>query len=49
MNRINMGIALCYIWLAAMRSGRTVEFVKDRAGEEKVPKGHNYIISVRVG
>lgn len=49
MNRINMGIALYHIWLAAIHSGRALEFVKDRAGEEKVPKGHNYIILVRVG
>lgn len=47
MNRINMGIALCHIWLALEHSGRSMEFYYDEMAAAQVPKGHYYINSIR--
>jgi nitroreductase len=48
MNRINMGIALCHLWVAARHLGKVPEFKWDEVGAENVPKGHYYISSVEM-
>jgi len=47
MNQINVGIAICHIWLAALHAGRSVDFTVDEKGEDRAPKGYRYVISVK--
>jgi nitroreductase len=42
MNRVNLGIALCHMWLAAIHEGKKVEFVIDRSVDAAPPKGYAY-------
>jgi hypothetical protein len=46
MNRVNVGIALCHMWLAATHEGKQVEFVIDRTTEAAPPKGFAYNASM---
>ena len=46
MNRVNVGIALCHMWLAANHEGKKVEFVIDRTPEAAAPKGFSYNASM---
>ncbi len=46
MNRVNVGIALCHMWLAATHEGQKVEFVIDRTPEAAPPKGFSYNASM---
>jgi len=48
MNKINVGIALCHIWLAVVHSGRTAEASMDPAGQEQPVKGHSYVASMKL-
>lgn len=43
MNRVNVGIALCHMWLAAAHEGKKVEFVIDHTAEAAPPKGFSYV------
>ena len=43
MNKIDMGIALCHIWITALKSGKQVEFIKDNNAEKDAPSGYYYI------
>lgn len=47
MNQINVGIALCHIWLAALNLDRSVDFFVDEKGEDRAPKGYRYAISLK--
>lgn len=47
MNRINVGIALSHMWLAAENAGRKVEFIKDVRAADDAPKGYTYIATMR--
>ncbi len=47
MNQINVGIALCHIWLAALHVGKSVDFVVDGKRENGAPKGYRYAISLK--
>ncbi|ADL53041.1 nitroreductase [Clostridium cellulovorans 743B] len=44
-NRIDMGIALCHLKIAALHMGKTIEF--NRKNDE-VPKGHEYITTAHI-
>jgi Putative TM nitroreductase len=46
MNRVNVGIALCHMWLAATHEGKKVEFVIDHSAEAAPPKGFAYNASM---
>jgi nitroreductase len=46
MNRVNVGIALCHMWLAANHEGKKVEFAIDRTTEAAPPKGYSYVASM---
>lgn len=48
MNQINVGIALCHIWLAALHAGRSVDFVVIGERENGAPKGYRYVISLQM-
>jgi hypothetical protein len=48
MNRINMGIALCHLWLAIEHSGKEMEFSYDVMAAAQPPKGHYYINTIQV-
>ena len=43
MNKIDMGIALCHLSLAAANSGKNLEFVTSNTAQEQCPKGYYYI------
>jgi nitroreductase len=47
MNRINAGIALCHIWLAALHEMGGAELVIEEDGDGGSPKGFSYVASVR--
>ena len=44
LHQIDMGIALCHLWLAVMHDGGRVEF-NNMAGRPEPPKGYTYAIS----
>ncbi len=44
-NRIDMGIALCHLRIAALHMGRTVEFSRE---DTSVPKGNEYITTAHI-
>lgn len=46
MNRINAGIALCHLWLAALHAGRSAEVVIEPSEREASPKGYTYVMSI---
>ncbi|SHK53200.1 nitroreductase family protein [Paramaledivibacter caminithermalis] len=46
MNQIDMGIAICHIWIAAKKYGKDMKIITDRKGLEYSPKGYNYVISL---
>jgi len=48
LNKINVGIALCHIWLAAVHSGRAAEASMDPAGQKQTVKGHSYVTSMKI-
>jgi hypothetical protein len=47
-NRINVGIALCHMWLAAEHEGRSVNFVQEPGPAKASPKGFDYVATMRV-
>jgi nitroreductase len=47
MNRINVGIALCHMWLAAEHAGRKVDFTRDVMAADDAPKSHTYIATMK--
>nr|WP_243687862.1 hypothetical protein [Methanobacterium formicicum] len=46
--KIDMGIALYHIKLAAEHLGKTVRIVFDDAGREKTPNRYEYVASVKI-
>jgi len=44
-NRIDMGIALCHLRIAALNMGKNIEFGREDAA---VPKGHEYITTAHI-
>ncbi|MDW5562112.1 MAG: nitroreductase family protein [Methanomassiliicoccus sp.] len=46
MNRINVGIALAHMWLAADHEGMTASFSVQPDGGESTPRGYAYIASM---
>ncbi|MCL6591439.1 MAG: nitroreductase [Firmicutes bacterium] len=48
MNRLDMGIALCHLWLAVLQAGKKPEFVCDEAARSKAPSGYYYLTSLKV-
>ena len=46
MNQIDVGIAMCHLYLSAMMKGKEARFLYDKGDEHKVPKGYEYMASV---
>lgn len=44
-NRIDMGIALCHLRIAALHMGRAIEFSREEAS---IPKGNEYITTAHI-
>lgn len=49
MNQVDMGIALCHLWLSARHQGKSIEFATDEGVMNSPPKGYYYIISAKIG
>jgi nitroreductase len=52
-NKIDMGIALCHLWVAAEHFGKQASFTFDAAADgtpaEKTPAGHYYVATLNMG
>jgi nitroreductase len=46
MNKIDMGIALCHLWIGFQKEGKNIEFFSSEDAREKAPKGYYYIGSI---
>ena len=46
MNRVSVGISLCHLWLAGVRSGASPEVFREDGGE--APRGYSYVASMRL-
>ncbi len=49
MNRINVGIALAHMWLAAGHEGRRADFTLDEGAGGSAPRGYSYVATLRLG
>lgn len=47
-NRIDAGIAVCHIWLAAEHLGKRTEAIKDPQAEKNAPSGRSYVASLKI-
>lgn len=47
MNKIDMGIALCHIAVAAAHEGKEIAFVHDEKALANHPKGYYYVVTVQ--
>lgn len=48
LNRIDMGIALCHLWIAATHHGYQADFFQEDLKAEEIPAGYEYIYSVKL-
>lgn len=48
MNKIDMGIALCHLAVAAERDGKKIIFVHNEAAQDNAPKGYYYITTANL-
>jgi len=48
LSRIDIGIALCHLWLAARHRGLAMELVADDEARAQAPRGYEYATSVRL-
>lgn len=48
MNKIDMGIALCFLWLALEHESKKSEFVRAESAEKDPPHKYYYITSVKI-
>lgn len=44
-NRIDIGIAMCHLWIAALHQGKTIEFIRENYA---VPKGNEFMAAVHI-
>lgn len=44
-NRIDIGIAMCHLWIAALHQGKAIEFTRENA---VVPKGNEYMATAHI-
>jgi hypothetical protein len=47
MNKIDVGIALCHLWIGFMKEGKNIEFVCNQDMPKVSPKGYYYIVSIK--
>jgi nitroreductase len=48
MNRINIGIAFCHLWLASLHKGKRASFTVDHDKEKIAQRGYSYVASAKV-
>ena len=48
LNKIDMGIAFCHIWLAAGQQGREVVFLENQEAKGNPPSGYEYELTVKI-
>ncbi len=48
MNQIDMGIALCHLWVAAIHDGMQIDFFRASLTEEEIPKNYTYTYSAKI-
>lgn len=48
MNKVDIGIAMCHLWIAAKHFGRTVEFINDQYAQNNSPAGYYYITTAKI-
>jgi nitroreductase len=48
MNAINVGIALCHVWVAAKYLGKTIEFSTDESARNSGPAGFYYVTTLNI-
>lgn len=48
MNKIDMGIAICHLWVAAKKMEQNIEFIYDPSEKDNAPSGYNYINTLRI-
>ncbi|MEW9123469.1 MAG: nitroreductase family protein [Thermotaleaceae bacterium] len=48
LNKVDMGIAFCHLWLAAKNQGRAVVFIADETAREDRPKGYDYTATASI-
>ncbi len=47
-NKIAIGVAACHAWIAAVHSGKSVEFIIDDRAEGETPKKYAYVVTMRI-
>lgn len=48
MNQIDIGIAICHLWIAEKHFGKDLSYIFDREAEENSPEGYYYITSLNI-
>ena len=48
MNKIDMGIAICHIWIAAKHLGKNLQVIHDKGAQDHQPKGYYYITTLKI-
>ncbi|SNS40347.1 Nitroreductase [Anaerovirgula multivorans] len=48
MNKIDMGIAICHLWIAAEHFGKKVDFICDKEISSNPPSGHYYVTTLKM-
>jgi len=44
-NRVDIGIAMCHLWIAALHQGKAVDFIRDN---DAISKGNEYMAKVHI-
>lgn len=47
-NKIDMGIAICHLWVAAKQCGKKAAFMVDKVAQSNPPAGYYYITSIKL-
>lgn len=48
MNQIDMGIAICHLWIAANHLGKRVDYIRPKAVQLDIPKGYSYHTTIGI-
>jgi len=48
LDKIEIGISACHLWVATLNSDKRIEFVVNTTGNIKTPAGYYYIISANI-
>jgi nitroreductase len=48
LNKIDLGIAICHLWIAAVHIGRDIKVIIDEKFQNSAPAGYYYIASIKI-